>query len=91
MNPPQMSPKTSSCFCAVLAGAQDCCVVVVLVGEPPQIEFVSKMFDCDCVVVAGFQILGWAGITGTAPDHPDEAPHMPVPLVPIMLVAAGCC
>lgn len=75
--------------------AQGSCVVVdaLEVEVPPQIEFVSKIFDCDCAVVAGvFQILGWAGITGTDPLHPDEGPHMPVPVVPTILVgAAGCC
>jgi len=92
-----MSPKTSSFFCAgLLVVSPGCCVVVVVevvvleAEKPPQIESVSKRFDCDCVVV--FQILGWAGTTGTGAVHPDEAPHMLVPVVPIIPVAAtGCC
>lgn len=97
LNPPQISPNTSSFLAAGWVAVvnapngSEAGTGAAAGAGAPHTAFVLNICCCGIAAAAGVpHTLDCAGIAGAA-VHPDEVPHIPVPLFPIMLVGCGGC
>ena len=60
-------------------------------ARPHTLLVLKRLLFCRAVMfVDVFQTLGCAGMIGVDADHSELAPQAPTPVLPIMLVCAGC-